>query len=259
MREWLAMTIRAWVSGIVLCVIGATVAQAQKPPASQSYPTQFEVASVRLLEKPAGDGFTRISDPGALTYTAHNVSLEFLIEVAFGVQDYQIQGKPAWMGSTVYDVSAKPDAEKAPTYEQLKPMMQQLLAQRFHLQTHTEEKQMKGYSLVVAKGGERLKPSKSGGAVSAYIMSNRLQAPGVDAKGLAAMLTLVLKQPVHDDTGIRRIFDVQMEFAPMGGQESSSPSIFTAVQEQLGLKLEPAKVPVQMVVIDHVERAPTEN
>lgn len=236
--------------------------EAQTAPLS-SYPAQFEVASVRLVEKPSGDGLTKISDPGALLFTAHNVSLPFLIQMAFGLDVYQIEGQPAWMGSTLYDVSAKPDSEKGPTYEQLKPMLQHLLAQRFHLQTHTEEKEMKGYSLVVAKGGQRLMPSKSAGPVSAAIMPNRLQAPGVDAKGLASILSMVLKRPVHDNTGLQGKFDLKLNFAPLNAPanslDSSLPSVFTAVQEQLGLKLEPAKVSVQMLVIDHADRLPTEN
>jgi uncharacterized protein (TIGR03435 family) len=176
------------------------------------------------------------------------------------------------MDSTVYDVSAKPDAETGPTYEQLKPMLQQLLAERFHLQTHTEEKEVKGYSLVVGKGGARLTPSKSAGPVRAAVMPDGLRAPGVDLTGLANMLALQLRQPVKDDTGIQGKFDVNLKFANDGmnlqvvsndgvasAAESTLPSIFTAIQEQLGLKLEPAKVPVKMLVIDHVDRVPTEN
>lgn len=248
------------VVGIVLCAMGMVAAQAQTATVS-GYPKQFDVASVRMLEKPAGDGFIKFSDPGALLFTVHNASLLVLIQMAYGVRTDQLQGRPSWMDSTVYDVSAKPDAEKGPTYEQLKPMLQQLLAQRFHLQVHTEEKEMKGYSLVVAKGGERLTPSKSTGAVWAYTFPNRLQAPGIKLDDLANLLTSVLKQPVKDDTGIQGKFDVNLRFAPLQADvgESSLPSIFTAVQEQLGLRLEPATVPVQMVVIDHVDRVPTDN
>jgi uncharacterized protein (TIGR03435 family) len=244
--------------GLLLLATGLAAAQAQTAHVS-TYPTKFEVASVRMLEKPAGDGFTKISDPGALLFTAHNVSLDFLIQMAFGVQDYQLDGQPGWMGSTVYDVSAKPDADKGPNYEELRPMLQQLLAQRFHLQTHANEKEMKGYSLVVAKGGQRLTPSNRGGPVAAVILPNKLQASGLDMKGLATMLTLALKQPVKDDTGVPGSFDVKLDFAPLSAMDSSLPSVFTAVQEQLGLKLEAAKVPVKMLVIDHVDRVPTEN
>src|SRR6185437_6197754 len=248
------------VVGIVLCLVGFSVAKAQTAAAPR-YPTKFDVASVRMLGKPAGDGFTKISDPGALLFTAHNVSLDFLIQMAFGVQADRIEGGPSWMDSTFHDVSAKPNAEKGPTYEQLKPMLQQLLAQRFHLQTHMEEKEMKGYSLVVAKGGQRLTRSKSGVTGGLYILPNGLRASGLNLKDLASLLSSRLKQPVKDDTGIQGKFDVKLNFAPPETDvvDSSLPSIFTAVQEQLGLKLEPAKVPVQMLVIDHVERVPTEN
>lgn len=246
------------VVGLLLLATGVAGAQNQTASAP-AYPTHFEVASVRLLEKPADDW--KISDPGALLFSVHNLSLNFLIQMAYDVQDSQIEGQPAWMDSTFYDVSAKPDAEKGPTYEQLKPMLQQLLAQRFHLQTHPDQKLMKGYSLVVAKGGERLTPSKSKPGSGNYIMPKKLVASAMDMENFASMLTLVLKQPVHDDTGIQGRFDFKLEFAPTGVEstDSSLPSIFTALQEQLGLKLEPAKVPVKIIVIDHVDRVPTQN
>lgn len=252
--------LRVRVVWVLLWATGMVAAQAQTAPAT-SYPTRFEVASVRLVDKPSGDGFTKVSDSGALEFTAHNASLGFLMQTAFGVQDYQLEGRPTWMSSTLYDVSAKPDAENGPTYEQLKPMLQQLLAQRFHLQTHTVQKDMKGYSLVLAKSGERLTPSKNSDPAGAYIMQNRVQAQGIDLKTLASVLTFVLKQPVEDETGIKGMFDVKLAFSSPEGDvaDSSLPSIFTAVQEQLGLKLEPAKVPVQILVIDHVDRVPTEN
>ena len=255
------MRVMGQVVGILLCGLGLTAAQAQSAPPA-SYPTQFEVASVRMLEKPAGPSSTSpISKPEALLFTAHSVSLRFLVQMAFGVQMDRVEGGPSWMGSTFYDVSARPNAEKGPTYEQLKPMLQHLLSQRFHLQTHTEEKEMKGYSLVVAKDGPRLTPIKSELAGGFYILPNGVQAPGINLEGLAMILSSRLKQPVKDDTGIQGKFDVNLSFAPPETDvtDSSLPSIFTALQEQLGLKLEPAKVPVQMVVIDHVDRVPTEN
>ena len=251
----------ARVVGIVLGVVGMAAARAQTTPAP-SYPTKFEVASVRMLEKPAEPSSTSpISKVGSLLFTAHSVSLRFLVQYAFGVQTDRIEGGPSWMESTFYDVSARPDAEKGPTYEQLKPMLQQLLAQRFHLRTHMEEKEMKGYSLAVAKGGPRLTPIKSELTGGFYILPNGVQAPGINLEGLAMILGSRLKQPVKNDTGIQGKFDVKLNFAPPETDvaDSSLPSIFTAVQEQLGLKLEPAKVMVQVLVIDHVDSEPTEN
>lgn len=256
------MRVTARVVGLLLLATGMAAAQAQTAEVA-TYPTHFEVASVRMLEKPAEPSATSpISKVGSQLFTAHSVSPLFLVQYAFGVQRDQIEGAPSWMASTVYDVSARPDAQKGPTYDQLKVMLQQLLVQRFHLQEHTEEKDMKGYSLVVAKGGQRLTLSKSGTPMGgAYLLPNRLQGPAMNMNGLATMLALALKQPVENETGIQGNFDVKLEYAPLQADaaQSNLPSIFTAIQEQLGLKLEPARVPVQVVVIDHVDREPTEN
>jgi uncharacterized protein (TIGR03435 family) len=110
---------------------------------------------------------------------------------------------------------------------------------------------------MLAKDGPRLTPIKSELTGGFYILPNGVQAPGINLEGLAMLLSSRLKQPVKDDTGIQGKFDVKLNFAPPETDvaDSSLPSIFTAVQEQLGLKLEPVKV----VVIDHVERVPTEN
>ena len=247
--------------GFFLSAICMATAQAPTGPVS-SYPTEFEVASVRMLKIPDGDGRAKFSDPGALLFSIRNVPLSFLVQYAFGLPDSQIKGEPEWMGSTLYAVSAKPDAETGPTYKQLKPMLQHLLAQRFHLQTHMEAKEVKGYKLVLAKGGARLTPIKGGVPTGGgYIYLNGLRAPVADMDSVAALLTRQLKQPVQDETGIQGKFDVKLDFAPVGVPDSNAslPSIFTAVQEQLGLKLEPAKVPVQILVIDHVDKVPTEN
>jgi len=201
-----------------------------------------------------------MSPPGAARFMVRNATLDTLIGWAFnmGGLAHPITGKPAWLDSTYYDVTAKPEGEVGLSYDQLRPMMQELLRERFHLRYHTESKSTKGYALVIAKGGPKLTPAK-GAAQHAYMMAGRLDAASVPMDTVAGMLAHVLGQVVTDETGLKGDYDIKLDYAPMEATDSSLPWISTAVEEQLGLKLVKQKVPVEMFVIDRVDRVPTEN
>jgi Protein of unknown function (DUF3738). len=185
--------------------------------------------------------------------------MKLLIEMAFGIDDYQISGKNLdWLSSQLYDVEAVPAGDSPLSYEQLRLPLQQLLAQRFHLTFHREWKDMQGYALVVAKGGPKLAAAKDI-STTGYILRDGLRSPSISMRTLAAMLAHPLGQPVMNKTDIAGNYDINLHFAPDGSTDSPDASIFTAVQEQLGLKLEPQKVPVEMLVIDHLERTPSTN
>ncbi len=194
------------------------------------------------------------------------VSLEFVIEWAFKVDAMQLEGRPDWLNSQRYEISAKPEGDTGLSYDQLRPLVQQLIQERFHLSFHRETQDRKGYALVAAKGGPRLTPTK-GAAGYGYIMNDRIRMSNVSVKGLASMLTHVLDEPVVDQTGVKGNFDIGLDYAPVDGEEPpllnavrpDLPSIFTAVEEQLGLKLVRQEVPLEMFVIDHVDKVPTEN
>lgn len=220
-------------------------------------PSTFEVASVRL-SPPGGTGLSSFNYLGSTRFTATNVSFTLLLQLAFGVDDYQILQKPSWSDSTLYDVSAKPEGETPLTYERLKPLLQQLLEQRFHLTVHHETKEIKGYAMVVAKGGPKLQASK-GGAGARYISPQGLRGPNISLNTLASMLVHPAGRPVVDKTGIQGNYDIDLNYSSNETTDSSLPSVFTALTEQLGLKLEPQEVPVDMLVIDHVDKEPTEN
>jgi uncharacterized protein (TIGR03435 family) len=217
----------------------------------------FEVASVKL-KPPGSTGLMSISPPGAGRFTATNVTLELLIGMAFGVDSDRISGQPNWLSSAQYDVIAKPEGDGGLTSEQLKPLLQQLLEQRFKLAIHREMKDFQGYALVVANGGPRLQASQ-GSSGHAYILRGGLRCQSVSVDALAGMLSRPAGRPVVDATGLKGNYDITLDYAPEGAADSSLPSLFTALQEQLGLKLVPRKVPAGMLVIDHVERVPTEN
>jgi uncharacterized protein (TIGR03435 family) len=207
----------------------------------------FEVASVRLTPA-ASLGYTSVSPYGTPRFTATNVTLDLLVEMAFEVRRDQISGIEK-LGSEHYDIAAKSEGDVSLTYLQLKPRLQQLLAQRFRLAIHRETKDFDGYALVVGKGGLKLKPS-TGASAQGVIFSRGLRLPNASTDALAATLASPTGRPVLNKTGIQGNFDVQLDYAPDGAADSPLPSIFTALQEQLGLKLEAQKVPVEMLVID---------
>ncbi|MEP6962943.1 MAG: TIGR03435 family protein [Acidobacteriota bacterium] len=217
---------------------------------------RFEVASVRI-SPPAATGKASWSDPGETTFTAKSIPLQILIQMAYEVDEKQISGE-ALCGSEQYDVVAKPEAGIL-TSERLQPMLISLLAERFGLVTHRETKAVSGYVLVTAKGGSKLQVSDASRAGRSAILRGRIIGRGTDMGLLASMLGRPLRAPVVDKTGIEGTYDIDLKFAPEDSADSSLPSLFTAMQEQLGLKLESRKVPLQMLVIDRCRRAPAEN
>jgi len=216
----------------------------------------FEVASVR--QSPPDHGYTSISDYGTNRFTARNASLALLIAIAYNVDSNKLLGGPGWLESQLYDISAKAEGEVALTREQMLPLLRQLLEQRFHLTTHLAKQETSGYVLVVAKGGPKLQENK-GAPEQAYIFSNSLNLQRVSMATFASTLEKPAGRPVIDRTGLTGKYDIKIEYAPEGSAESTLPSVFTVLQDQLGLKLEPHKVSIEMLVIVHVERVPTEN
>jgi uncharacterized protein (TIGR03435 family) len=162
------------------------------------------------------------------------------------------------MDSTYYEVAAKPEGDIGLSYEQLRPMMQALLKERFHLTYHTESKSAKGYALVIEKGGSKVTATK-GEAQHAYMMTGRLDGANLPMSNVAELLAHAVGQTVMDETALRGNYDVSLKYAPMEATDSSLPSVFTAVEEQWGLRLEKKTVSVEAFVIDHIDRVPTEN
>ncbi len=217
----------------------------------------FEVASVRPTP-PGSIGYTAISPPGAATFTARNITLRILISMAYGIDSDRISSKQDWIGTESYEVTAKAEGGQGIPPDQLKPMLQQLLVERFKLAVHRETKTVPGYALLVAKGGPKLQPTK-GAPSRPAILKGGLRADNISVDTLAAMLRSPLGRPVANQTGITCNFVVSFDFAPEGAEDSTLPSIFTALQEQLGLKLAPQKVPVETLGVDSAERVPIQN
>jgi len=212
-------------------------------------------------------------------FTATNVSLSSLVSMAYDIRQNLISGLPGW-ADTRFDISAKisdPDiaALKKLPREQRHAMLAVLLADRFHLKAHIETKTLPVYDLVLAKGGSRLKenialPSDSADQPktpfglkrgSMMIDESQMTAVGVAISNLTQNLALRVERNVIDKTGLTGRYDFTLKWRPddkPAADDNNNPDLFSALQEQLGLKLEPSKGPVDTLVIDHVEM-PTEN
>jgi uncharacterized protein (TIGR03435 family) len=212
-------------------------------------------------------------------FAAKNHSIKTLIAAAYDLTPQAILGGPAWVESDRYDIVARTPGGVRPTLDEQMLLLRKLLADRFGLAFHREEKEMRVYALTVAKGGPRLKESTLSSDVSPegppplvfVVFPDLVKLPGRCATMAEFASTLqrsALENPVLDRTGLSGRYDFDLEFTPdetvfggvlgKGTADSTKPNLFTAVQQQLGLKLEAAKGPVQALVIDHVER-PSEN
>jgi len=231
----------------------------------------FEVASVKPADPDARGG--RISFPNG-TFTATGITVKNCITLAYNIPSYQLAGDPSWIGDQRYDIVAKvaAGAVRAPRDPERMPQMraalQALLADRFQLVIHRETKLIPGYALVVAKNGFKLKETIDDGKANFGSNRGKFTAHEISVELLARNLSGILSSPVADMTGIKGVFDLTLEWSPdevqspvkAGGEAAepaapAGPSIFTALQEQLGLKLETQKTPVEMIVIDRIEKA----
>lgn len=241
-----------------LLITGAATAHAQ------SSRPQFEVASI----KPANSGRPGMSietEPGR--FKAINATVSFLIQYAYGIKDFQLSGGPGWMGSDKFDIDAKGEAKTGD--REFPSMMRTLLADRFQLKSHQETRTLPVFDLVVAKDGPKF--SRAPETAQSGTRGNRGQltiSKGTMAS-LASTLSNILRKKVVDKTGLMGEYEMKLKWTPDDFQppplqpngpppDPNTPSIFTAIQEQLGLKLESSKGPVEVLVIDSISK-PTEN
>jgi len=231
------------------------------PPATSAPAPAFEVASVRVGDPhpaPLPPGASPISPFPTNRFFAHNVNLRLIIAVAFGADERYIEG-PEWLDSSNYSIDAKVEGDQMLAYDQIKPLVQNLLAQRLGLKVHHISKLSAGFELVIAKGGPKLQPAKGDGKPWGQILPNRIDSWNYSTGALASILSRPAGQPVVDKTGLTGTYDFKLSYASANDPNSSLPDFFTALQEQLGLKLVPQKVLVDILVIDHVDKIPTEN
>jgi uncharacterized protein (TIGR03435 family) len=244
--------------GILLAALLIAIAAyglfAQQPAPKQS----FEVVSI----KPNNLGGGHEEDTGSAGRWVARLTTQYLIRLAFGVNDFQISGGPPWLDQDNYDIVAKLPTPEEPGRKVLQPYLQSLLADRYHLKFHTESREFPGFALVVAKGGPKLTPhtGEPGHHMNSHGDPRKIDLTAVNASlaGLSGYLATQLNQEVVDKTGIAGTFDFKLEWSELDDAGESVPSIFTALQEQLGLKLEARKVPMEVIVVDSVDK-PSEN
>jgi len=272
-----------------LILVAIACGQAPAPP-------KFEVASVKRASPPTeGQGIEQhggpgTNDPGQISYT--RMPLSRVLRIAFGTGwEFELSG-PAWLDTELYTITAK--VPPGTTQEQFKLMLQDLLVQRFGLQFHRDQKIVPAYDLVVASGGPKFKESDpqpappvadkddfpvlpDGVNYRASFKNGRNRASArLTMAQFAGRLERDTGRPVRDRTGLQGTYDLKLDYsvAGLGGQlwmvraqqrldadapDDGGPTLFNALQRQLGLKLEDRKEPFDVIVIDHLEKVPTEN
>jgi len=237
---------------------------------------EFEVVSVKPNKSMSNSSSSR-TNQGRLTAT--NVSLRSLIVRAYGMKDYQVEG-PDWLRSERFDVAAK-FPEALPTDREkynagLHAMMQNMLVDRFKLAVHRDKKTLSVYGLTVAKGGIKFKEVPDSDSHNENSNNTHYVGTCVSMEAFAEFLALRrdLPQdlPVLDMTGLKGFYNLTLDWVPELRQSVESkgdvsviadnpswPTLLVALQEQLGLKLETRRAPIEILVVDHAERVPSEN
>ena len=245
---------------------------ASQPMLASAHPS-FEVATIKP-SKPnqQGKGFTIRGNH----FVTINTSLADIISFPYGVSPKQVVGLPDWAPTERFDIDGKPDQVGLPSVKQSQEMLTKLLADRFQLKMHNDKRELPAYVLTVAKGGPKLEKSDAGpDAIPGLFLSGIGDLHVHDAtmrEFTDLMQSTVFEKPVGDQTGLpgRYIFNLKwqadesqfggmgVKVAPQTDAADSPPPLFTAIQEQVGLKLDAEKTAVPVLVIDHVEK-PSEN
>jgi uncharacterized protein (TIGR03435 family) len=222
----------------LLLIATVAIASAQTQPA-------FEAASVKPVDP--GDRVGSYS-----SYNEYMGSLQALIRFAYRIEDYRMSGGPKWIDADKFDVIYKPSGPQASL------MLRGLLAERFKLAVHTETRQLPVYSMAIAKSGPKMEKAtdanRAGSWGSAMVLGT------MEMPELASHLASILGRQVTDQTGLAGAYTFSLKWTPDDKPvtDNSPPSLVTAIQEQLGLRLDSTKGPVEILVVDHAEK-PTEN
>lgn len=277
------MRIRAVLAGIGF-VLGGAMMSAQNggvPPAVvQEVPVApapwsspnggepaFEVATVKPSD-PANCCSRGWSRNGRRFFTV-NMNLKYLIQWAWSLQAKQVVGGPPWLDDARFDINGEIDGDGVPNDHQWKIAVQKLLIERFQLKIHHEKREMPAFVLVIAKGGPKLTPGD--GNVKARQGMSFNGPPGQTMHGygknasigdfIGELQRIVMNRPIVDQTGLTGVYDIQFAFTREDPDalgmtqlpDTAEPNLLVALQEQLGLKLEGTKTPVDVIVIDHAE------
>ena len=261
---------------VALLAMTASAGFAQSPATRPAFDA-FEVATIKPTAPDSKARLIRMQSANRLYATGF--TLQALVAAAYSLTPRAISGGPAWTDSDRYDILASTPGGIQPNHDEQMTMLRKLLTDRFQLAFHRESKELPVFAITVAKGGSKLKPSAAPPGTIPYLVNTIYpeEKGGVHvllparnatmAQFAEEMQRAVVDRAVVDQTGLTGRYDFDLEWTPdesqFGGNlprsvESTKPSLFTAIQEQLGLRLEPTRGPVQALVIDRVER-PSEN
>ena len=265
-------------SALALTVLASLVrwhpvtAQAPQRQESAAKPSKFEVVSVRPNRDTTVVGAIN-TQPGG-RFFVQNFPLRDVIMAAYGLREYQLVDDPAWARSARYDITALTGRDEFLSVAQMRPLIQRLLADRFQLQIAREQRVMQTYALMRVRADalgpnmrpvtidctspDRRDPALNKNPCGFRTSSGTVIGTAVLMPMLTSLLDARLGTLVTDATGLRGQFDVTLQWTPDGGTAPDGVSIFTAVQEQLGLKLDPRRTAVDVVAVKRLER-PTEN
>ncbi|MGC1421041.1 MAG: TIGR03435 family protein [Terracidiphilus sp.] len=251
---------------LALPLLAACALAAQMPQPSPA----FEVATIKPVEStPRSPRYIVMEGPHR--FVEKDYTLKLLIAAAYNLNPKAVSGGPPWIESDHYDILALTPGQVQPSHDQQMAMLRTLLAERFKLSWHHEPKVFSIYALEIAKGGSKLKPSTAPAtdqpALISTVYPQRILMPARNASMadfVSVLQRAVLDRPVVDKTGLTGRYDFNLEWAPDESQfgddvgaapsDTPVPPFFTAIQQQLGLRLEATRGPIQTVVVDHAER-----
>jgi uncharacterized protein (TIGR03435 family) len=257
------------ITAVILCGAAAILSNASEG-------TQFDVASIKLASD--GDYRVYVADNLGGRFSASGISFRLLMRYGYDVQDFQITGGPRWIGTDRWNIEAKAEgvSGRLPV-EQQKRMIQALLADRFKLKVHFEKKKLvPAYALVVGKSGPKFQDSTSDARFEVEVSAGHIALKKARLSALTAQLTRQLGRQVVNQTNLQGEYDMVLDWTPEAGESSAipgqpgpppevqsagedlKPSIFTALQAQLGLRLQATRARLDVLIIDHVEK-PSEN
>ncbi len=262
--EWMRAVL---VGAFVLCVAGALRAQdaSQRPPQPQMMAKDanpdWEVATVKPSDPNDTNGQHIRLRGRHVMLLDHTV--EDILLIGYGVQKSQLVGEPDWVKTEKWDVDGVPDVEGEPDLRQLREMMQKILKERFGMELHREQREMPVFALTVAKGGPKMTPNTSD--PNGWMDQQNSAANGRDVENLknasmpdlAEILQFRCNRPVVDQTGLKGRYDFKLQWTideARATDADAPPGLFTAIKEQIGLKLEPVKAQAEVLVVDKVER-----
>jgi uncharacterized protein (TIGR03435 family) len=228
-------------------------------PTSPTPPLRFEVASIRPHPFAGDEPSDRQMLPGG-RFVATATTVRTLLRIAFATDDNRMSGVPKWVDDRLFDITATTvDRTEVKTPEQFQQLILSLLEDRFQLRFHREQKEGSVYWLEVDKPGKlgpALKPAPANTEPNMSTSSNGakavMNATNMSMTDIAAALRRQAGRPVENHTGLNDTFNFQIEWAPEETPDSTDQSLFTVLKEQLGLKLQPAKGPIDLLVIDHI-------